>query len=177
MVRNGNDVTIVIAESTPGAGDGGSVLLKNNLEDYFNQGVDKVTFADGVSWTRADLRSHISYVGGTSGNETITGTTGADTIQAGAGDDTLVSLAGNDTFVFRSNFGHDILTDFAAGAGSVDVIDLGSDVFADFASVMAAATQVGADTLIIHDANNSILLKNVALANLHQDDFRFTATA
>ncbi|SCW87365.1 hypothetical protein SAMN02927900_05924, partial [Rhizobium mongolense subsp. loessense] len=29
LVRNGNDVTIVIAESAAGAGDGGSVLLKN----------------------------------------------------------------------------------------------------------------------------------------------------
>ncbi|NNH67135.1 calcium-binding protein [Rhizobium laguerreae] len=175
LVRNGNDVTIVTAESAVGAGDGGSVLLKNNLDDYFNRGVDKVVFANGTAWTRADLRSHISYVGGTSGNDTITGTTGADTIHAGPGDDTLVSLAGNDTFVFRSNFGHDILTDFASGAGSVDVIDLGSDIFADFASVMAAATQIGADTLITHDPNNSILLKNVGLANLHQDDFRFTA--
>ncbi|TBC87276.1 calcium-binding protein (plasmid) [Rhizobium leguminosarum] len=177
LVRNGNDVTIVIAESAVGAGDGGSVLLKNNLDDYFNQGVDKVVFADGTVWSRADLRSHISYVGGTSGNETITGTTSGDTIHAGSGDDTLVGLAGDDAFVFRSDFGHDTIKDFVAGAGTVDVIDLGSDLFADFASVMAAAAQAGTDTLITHDPNNSILLKNVALTSLHQDDFRFTAAA
>ncbi|ULJ74488.1 calcium-binding protein [Rhizobium gallicum] len=176
-MRNGNDVTFVIAESTAGAGDGGSVLLKNNLDDYYSQGIEKITFADGTVWTRADLRANISYVGGTTGNEIITGTTAADTIHAGLGDDTIVGLAGNDAFVFRSNFDHDTLTDFVAGAGTADVIDLSTDIFANYASVMAAATQVGADTLITHDPNNSILLKNVALANLHQDDFRFTAVA
>jgi hypothetical protein len=31
------------------------------------------------------------------------------------------------------------------------------------------------DTLNTHDAANAILLKNFALANLHQDDFRSTA--
>jgi hypothetical protein len=29
----------------------------------------------------------------------------------------------------------------------------------------------------VHDINNSILLKNVALSSLHQDDFRFSAAA
>ncbi len=143
----------------------------------FEYGVERFVFADGTVWTRANITTHIAYVGGTAGNETITGTTGADFIHAGAGDDTLVGLAGSDTFVFRQAFGHDIITDFVSGAGSADLIDIGSDIFADFASVMAAATQVGADTLITHDANNSILLKNVALANLHLDDFHFTTAA
>jgi len=57
----------------------------------------------------------------------------------------------------------------------VTLID--TDAFADFASVLAAATQIGDDTLITADANNSILLKNIAVANLHQDDFRFSAAA
>ncbi|KQV13194.1 hypothetical protein ASC97_32175 [Rhizobium sp. Root1203] len=150
------------------------MLLKDSLDDGIQLGVEKVSFTDGTVWTRADMRSHIAYVGGTSGNETITGTTGVDTIHAGPGNDTLVGLAGNDTFLFRQNFGHDIITDFVAGAGSVDVIDLTSDIFVDFASVMAAAAQVGSDTMITHDANTSLLLKNVTRTNLHQDDFHFT---
>ncbi|PDT11441.1 hypothetical protein CO670_29805, partial [Rhizobium sp. J15] len=177
LVRNGNDVTLVIAESAAGAGDGGSILLKGNLNEYYQSGIDTVVFANGTTWNRNDLRSHISYVGGTSGNDTITGTTGADSIHAGAGDDILIGLDGDDTFVFRSAFGGDIINDFVAGAQSADIIDVGMDMFADFASVLAAASQVGADTVIAHDANTSITLKNVALANLHQDDFRFTASA
>ncbi|WP_164736472.1 calcium-binding protein [Rhizobium vallis] len=177
LVRNGNDVTLVIAESVTGAGDGGSILLKGNLNEYYQTGLEKVVFADGTVWGRADLRSNISYVGGTSGNDTVTGTTGADNIHAGMGDDTLIGLAGDDAFVFRPGFGHDTINDFVAGAQSVDIIDLSNDLFADFASVMAAATQVGADTVIAHDSNTSITLKNVALTSLHQDDFRFTAAA
>ncbi|SCW90777.1 Hemolysin-type calcium-binding repeat-containing protein, partial [Rhizobium mongolense subsp. loessense] len=396
LVRNGNDVTIVIAESAAGAGDGGSVLLKNNLDDYYYQGVEKITFANGTTWTRAVLRAMLVNYAGTSGNDTITGFNVADVITAGAGNDTITAGDGNDTldgeagndildggsgddthiggegddllignvgadtfdggngvdtldftyytanhsinldtglvtfsdgtteqilnienaiggagnnvmqgssannrlegrdgndalsggagndvlnggngtdshfggdgddllignvgadtfdggngvdtldftyytanhiidlaanrvifsdgtfeealnienaiagsgnnelrgssannrldggsgndmltggqgsdtFVFAANFGKDTISDFQVGAASDDIIDLKSNVFADFASVLAAATQVGTDTLITYDANNSILLKNVALANLHQDDFRFTA--
>ncbi|MBY3211812.1 calcium-binding protein [Rhizobium laguerreae] len=177
LVRNGNDVTLVIAESAAGAGDGGSILLSGNLNEYYQTGLEKVVFADGTTWGRADLRSNISYVGGTSGNDIITGTTGADTIHAGLGDDTLIGLAGDDAFVFRPGFGHDTINDFVAGAQSIDVIDFSTEIFADFASVLAAASQLGADTVITHDANTSITLKNVALTSLHQDDFRFTAAA
>ncbi|MBX5173549.1 calcium-binding protein [Rhizobium sp. NZLR1b] len=177
LVRNDNDVTLVIAESAAGAGDAGSILLKSNLDEYYQNGIEKVVFADGTTWDRAYLRSQISYVGGTSGSDTIAGTNGADSIHAGPGDDTLIGFDGNDTFVFRSDFGHDTINDFVAGAQSVDIIDVGTDIFADFASVLAAASQVGADTVITHDANTSITLKNVALTSLHQDDFRFTAAA
>jgi hypothetical protein len=41
------------------------------------------------------------------------------------------------------------------------------------AAVQAASQQVGSDVQITVDASNSILLKNVTLANLHQDDFLF----
>jgi hypothetical protein len=34
LLRNGIDVTLVIAESAPGAGDGGSILLKETLDDF-----------------------------------------------------------------------------------------------------------------------------------------------
>src|SRR6185437_1155863 len=35
LVRNGNDLTLTFAESSPGAGDGGSVLLKDELDNWF----------------------------------------------------------------------------------------------------------------------------------------------
>ncbi|NEI38968.1 hypothetical protein GR204_34415 [Rhizobium leguminosarum] len=59
------------------------------------------------------------------------------------------------------------MTDFSAGAGIGDVLNISNDLFADFASVLAAASQVGADTVITHDANTSITLKNVVLTSLH----------
>lgn len=78
-------------------------------------------------------------------------------------------------FIFDPSFGKDTITDFAAGGSSVDVVEFDDDVFADFASVLTAASQVGSDTLISVNVNTRVMLKNVALANLHQDDFRFVA--
>ncbi len=87
---------------------------------------------------------------------------------AGLGNDSMAGGAGNDTFVFRANLGHDTVTDFAVGS---DVLEFQNGLFADAAAVLAAATTSGSDTLITIDAGNSILLKNVAVANLHTGDF------
>ncbi|MCP4408217.1 MAG: hypothetical protein GY807_10745, partial [Gammaproteobacteria bacterium] len=47
LIRNELDVTIAVSESAPGAGDGGSVLLKEHLDGTFDRGVEQVEFADG----------------------------------------------------------------------------------------------------------------------------------
>ncbi|MFC3321665.1 calcium-binding protein [Mesorhizobium cantuariense] len=123
LVRNGNDVRVVIAESAPAAGDGGSVLLKDTLADYYGQGVENIVFADGTIWTRADMNAHISYVGGTAGNETITGTAGNDDMRAGLGDDLLVGQAGNDSYTYILGDGNDVINEVATGT-DVDTLIL-----------------------------------------------------
>ncbi|MGD5327100.1 hypothetical protein QUS73_22515, partial [Xanthomonas citri pv. citri] len=50
LMRNGNDLALVIAESAPGAGDGGSILLKSELSGAV-EGVEQVVFDDGTLWT------------------------------------------------------------------------------------------------------------------------------
>ena len=87
--------------------------------------------------------------------------------------DTLTGSGASDVFVFKPGFGKDTITDFAVGAGSADVIQFGTDVFSSYASVIAAASQVGADTLITVDTNNTLTLKNVVVSSLHADDFAF----
>ncbi|MGR9148099.1 calcium-binding protein [Rhizobium leguminosarum] len=153
----------------------GSIVLDNQL--WGDAGIEFIRFADGTVWNESQIAARYIADQQTSGDDTIWGTYSVDTIQGGAGNDTLTGVGGNDVFVFKANFGKDSVTDFSAGAGIGDVIDINNDLFADFASVLAAASQVGADTVITHDANTSITLKNVALTNLHQDDFRFTAAA
>lgn len=175
LVRNGNHLSVVIAESAPGAGDAGSILIKDTLNDYYGQGLEKIVFADGTTWNQAAMNSNVDFVGGTDGNDTITGTSGNDTILAGLGNDTITTGAGNDAIVFKPNFGMDTITDFQAGAGSVDVLEFDSSLFTDFEAVLAAAAQVGSDTLITYDAGNVLTLKNVALTSLHQDDVRMIA--
>ncbi|MGN6777870.1 calcium-binding protein, partial [Rhizobium sp.] len=56
--RNGVDLTIVIPESAPGAGDAGSIVIKNTLDDYNGRGVEKVVFADGTTWDRTYYRAN-----------------------------------------------------------------------------------------------------------------------
>jgi len=106
-----------------------------------------------------------------SGNNTVAGGGGNDVITGGAGNDVLTGGSGGDTFVFKAGFGQDTVTDFTAGAGSGEVIEIQDGMFTDFAAVQAASQQVGSDVVITVDASNTITLQNVTLANLHQDNF------
>ena len=116
----------------------------------------------------------VENVVGGSGNDTVTGDANANIITGGGGNDTLTGGAGNDTFIFGPGFGKDVIQDFTAGTGVGDVINLhGLAGFATFADVTLHATQVGADTVIIIDANDTITLHNVLTTVLVADDFSF----
>lgn len=102
------------------------------------------------------------------------GTTGADRIVSDAQNELFFGDSGNDTFAFLSGpNGHDMISDFVAGAATDDVIEFATDVLSDFAAVIAAATDDGSDTTITIDADTSIVLQSVLVADLHQDDFQF----
>ncbi|MBA3966027.1 MAG: calcium-binding protein, partial [Nitrospirales bacterium] len=70
-----------------------------------------------------------------------------------------------------SSVGHDTITDFSAGAGFEDRIEI--DAFDAFDDILTALSQNGTDAVITIDANNSITLSNVLTTDFHQDDFRF----
>ncbi|WP_280138601.1 calcium-binding protein, partial [Mesorhizobium sp. 1M-11] len=161
LVRNGNDVTIVIAESSPGAGDGGSVLLKDTLDDYYYRGVDKVVFADGTTWTRADLRLKLLAQASTAGNDTITGFNSNDVIIGGKGDDALTGAGGNDTYVYARGDGDDTIIE-GSEAGDDDRL-----VFSDINSADVSLVRNGNDvTIVIAESSpgagdgGSVLLKD-----------------
>ncbi|WP_057461214.1 FG-GAP-like repeat-containing protein [Pseudovibrio sp. POLY-S9] len=102
------------------------------------------------------------------------GNDGKDELNGRQGDDTLTGGSDSDTFVFDIRaFGHDEITDFATGAGSDDIISIDTELFADFTSVLAATNDVGGDTVIKLDDENSITLKGVSKTDLHVDDFQF----
>lgn len=189
--NDGNDVLVGgDGDDTLRGGNGADKLIGGTGLDIFDggDGFDTGDFSySTATWTldlqqgkalssgtTETLTSIEGLIGGT-GNDVLIGNVEANQLEGYLGNDTVTGGAGDDIFVFRGGFGHDTITDFTAGAGTIDVID--TDAFDDFASVLAAATQVGADTLITLDAANSILLKNVVASNLHQDDFRFVAAA
>jgi Ca2+-binding RTX toxin-like protein len=132
-----------------------------------NWGIEKFQFANGDTWNLQTINANAWYRG-TSGNDTITGSSWNDTVAGGAGNDTMSGGSGSDTFVFRANLGQDIVTDFTAGT---DALEFHDGIFTDAAAALAAASTSGSNTLITIDANNIVLLQNVALASLHAADF------
>jgi|CXWL01.1.fsa_nt_gi Ca2+-binding RTX toxin-like protein len=126
---------------------------------------------------QGDVFVSIEQVYGSAFNDVIIGkaNTTDNNFDGREGDDTLTGGLGNDTFVYRSNHGSDTITDFAAGAGSGDVVlFLGFEAqFDSFAEVIAAATQVGADVVIAVGAGQTMTLQNVTIGSLTNGDFIF----
>jgi len=152
------------------------IMLGEFGDTFFGTGgSDNITGSIGPDFIMAFEGNDV--LAGREKNDTIYAGSGNDVLDGGTGDDELNGESGNDVFIFRAGFAHDTVTDFTAGIGNGDVIDVSTDLFADFASILAAASQVGDDTIITYDAGNSITLKNVTLTSLHQDDFRFTTAA
>jgi Ca2+-binding RTX toxin-like protein len=147
------------------AGGAGDDTLKGGSGD------DTVDGGDGID--NIDAGSGDDIVSGGAGNDVVNGGSGDDTITGGAGDDTLTGGSGHDVFVFAAGFGKDMIKDFAVTGSSSDVIEFSTDLFDDFAEVMAQATQSGSDVLITVDADTTLTLVNVKLAALATDDFRF----
>jgi hypothetical protein len=133
--------------------------------------------ADGNGGTdTANVSLTVNNAGGSltggSGNDVLVGASADDTLTGGSGDDFLTGGSGDDTFVFGDGDDSDIITDFVAGAGTDDVIDLtGQSAVSNFADVQAAASQVGADTLIDFGGGDTIVVAGVDVADLHADDF------
>ena len=114
-------------------------------------------------------------------NDTITLRQGAslslannnDTVTLGNGS-SVTATGTNDTFVFQPSFGHDTITGYVASGAGADTINVDHTEFADWAHLLAGATQSGGDVLLTANANDSILLKNTTLASLQQSQFHFT---
>jgi glucose/arabinose dehydrogenase len=111
---------------------------------------------------------------GFAGDDMMFGGSGNDRLDGGAGKDTMTGGAGNDRFVVAPGTGADLITDFAAGAGSDDSIDL--TAFAgihELSDVLARTTQLGADALIDLGGGDTVTLQRVQKSGLHADDFVF----
>ena len=87
----------------------------------------------------------------------------------GGPNDTLIAGNQSDTFVFGpTNFGVNTIRNFNLHNDKIQIDD---SLFANFAAVQSHAAQVGADTVITHDAAGTITLQGIALSHLHANDF------
>ncbi|CTQ55950.1 Poly(beta-D-mannuronate) C5 epimerase 2 [Roseibium album] len=181
-INNDGTVSFGANKQDGSLSDTGAVytFIPNENGDYV--GADGTVY-QGISVVPTDMGSAALKITGSSAGETlvggeaddtIDGQLGNDTLTGAAGDDVLTGGTGSDTFVFGGgDTGHDTVTDFTAGAATDDLLSFETSLFADYAAVLAAATDVGSNTVITIDANTSIELQNVQIDDLHQDDFLF----
>jgi Ca2+-binding RTX toxin-like protein len=166
-----------------GAINGAVHLSLNGADTYDGRGgtlTGGVYLAGGANTIYLGNDGETVYAGN-GGAATITGGTGNDTITGGARNDTIIDGGGNDlltggggvnTFVFTVASGQTVVTDFNHAAG--DQLDVkGLHLFFSLADVIAAATQVNADTVISLGGGAAITLQNVVKGNLTAADFVF----
>ncbi|QOZ32426.1 S-layer family protein [Bradyrhizobium sp. CCBAU 53421] len=197
----GTDVKQVLVDLSSPANSGTGDGAADTVTVEGTGGIDRITVTQSGGTILVDgLPAEVSILGQEAANDSliINGFGGADnidasglgagsiklTIDGGAGDDVIVGSAGNDlirlgagddTYVFKAGSGSDVITDFIAGAGTDDRIDLRSFKAAgihDLAAVLALATQAGADT-VIDFGGNILTLDNVTKTDLSDDDFIF----
>ena len=148
---NGHQIETIVARDT-----GQSMVLANGLIGGNGNGI----IAGSHKGETLDGRG---------GDDFLFAGNGGDRLIGGDGDDRLSGGHGPDTFVFGPGFGHDIVTDFS----HADHIEFDGGVFQNFKQVQAASHQVGSDTVITLDADNSITLLGVTSQSLHASDFDF----
>ena len=115
--------------------------------------------------------SNFQNLTGTAQDDHLIGNAQNNIIDGGGGNDTLTGGGGADTFVYRSGYGNFTITDFSASQG--DKIDLSTiEAIHDLQTVLAASSQVGADT-VIQIGGGSVILQNVQMSALVAADFNF----
>jgi Ca2+-binding RTX toxin-like protein len=108
---------------------------------------------------------------GGAGDDNLAGGNGKDTVNGGTGDDNLTGGNGPDLYVFNAGFGMDFILDFSNG----DRIQFDNELFATPQAVLDASEQVGANTVITLDADNTVTLVGVQQTSLQADDFLIVA--
>ena len=139
-----------------------TLLFGSNHADIFDGGAGNDVLDGGGS---------MDSLSGGAGNDTLLGGADIDTLDGGGGNDVLAGGAGDDLFVFDNGDGDDTFTDFDALSASeqVDVSGFGFTNTGDFQAI----NQVGGDTVIEVDADDSITLLGVTATDVDDSDFVF----
>jgi T5SS/PEP-CTERM-associated repeat protein len=180
IAGNGNDTLTAGSESIVVAGNGNdkvtvgadSAIVAGNGSDTLTAGADSTIIAGNGNDTITMGASDTAVVG--NGKDTfVLQPSGAVTLTAPAsvsvnedGSIALAINAGSTGF----GFGDDAIFGFNA---SKDKIQFSTSQFANFAAVMAAAKQVGDDTVITGDGTDTIYLDDVQRSSLTASDFVF----
>ncbi len=131
-----------------------------DVEFFYGSEFDDVAIGD----------DNANRLNGQIGDDVLNGAGGRDTLIGGLGNDTLTGGDDLDLFLFKGNFGNDVVTDFEAGAGIVDRI-----FFQGMGLSMGDLSLTdGTDGLLVEAGTyGTLLLEGVEAADLAADDFIF----
>jgi hypothetical protein len=176
----GSYINLALNENyTINCGANATVSLGNGSDIVTAGANSAITLGNGNDIVNAGPNSNIRVGNGndsvTAGaNSTINVGNGNDTIYAGASD--IINLGkGHDTVAFGlapnpATIGNETISGFDP---KNDLISFNHALFANFAAVMADAKQVGHDTVITRDANDTVTLQGTALSSLTANNFHF----
>jgi Ca2+-binding RTX toxin-like protein len=179
----GNDILFSdggTADMYGGSGTDTADFSGNKLTGvHADLGTEKVSYAGDLAGPPQLIPQYalvdIENLRGSAFRDSLIGDNGNNVINGAGGNDNLWGAGGNDTFVYERkfgavDFGKDTIFDFDANH---DHLQFDHSVFANFADVQAHMTQIGNNTVITYDANDSVTLLNVHMAALHASDFVF----
>ena len=139
VARIGSDLVVKLVGSTD------QVTISNQFSGFYSalDGIATLRFADGSSWSRAELEarsllgsplddvltggSNSEFITGQTGNDTLTGAGGDDTLDGGAGNDSLVGGSGSDVYRFAGGGGQDVISNLDSST-SVDLVEFGAGI-------------------------------------------------
>lgn len=194
-VIGGNGYDTYYLDGTPvdireGKGYGADRIIASvtlSLSDY--QYIEELVLAgntaiDGTGSAANNIitgNTKANYLRGLGGDDILRGGSGADTLEGGTGDDRIYSEKGNDTvtggtgvdtFVFSSGDGVNVVTDFEAGSGAHDILDIRAiSIITDYADLVQNHMAQSGNDVVISYGVNSITIKNADIADLRSGDF------
>jgi Ca2+-binding RTX toxin-like protein len=172
---NGSTISLGNGNDTVTGGSNDTITAGNGQDDVTAGADSKITLGNGNDMVAAGSGSTISLG---NGNNTVTGGSN-DGTTVGNGQNQLVAAPGDvwtvgngqDTFTFNAGFGNNTITDFNT---SRDVLQFNHALFANYMAAMADTKQVGANTVITYDANDSVTLNGVTASHLAASNFKST---
>jgi len=123
------------------------------------QGIQQLQFADGTSWSRAQMLEKAGEISGSAAADTLTGSTGADVLDGHGGNDIETGKGGNDTFIFNSGYGHLEINEIDFSSAPLNILKLGSGIRSSSLTVDASSNGTG---LVLADgiAGDQITIDN-----------------
>ena len=164
VVYNAGDVVVGQAGSTDTVYAAASFTLPSNIDALFLE-------ANASHGTGNSDASNLLY-GNAGVASTLVAGSGADTLYVtGTAGTIMTGGAGHDTFAFPNVMGHDEVTNFGLAK---DTLQFNMTLFSNFTAAMSAASQVGANTVLTIDTNDTVTLDNVIKSSLAAGNFHFS---